>query len=122
MIRKQQVTVTTAGANGSATGSGTTAKPLNGRLLAVHIDYTGEPATCDVTIATVGTPVRTLLTKSDSATDAWVYPRVLVQGVTAADLTAIYDTFPIDDYLSVSVAQGDAAGTVICTFFVESYD
>lgn len=116
-IQTYKVSVAVAGAAGSATGSGTTSRPVNGRLRAVYINYTTQPATADVTITSTA-PTQTLLTRSNSATNGWFYPRVLLQDTAAANLTAVYDALPIDAYVSVSVAQGDA-GSVDVTLLVE---
>jgi hypothetical protein len=117
MIHSYKISVATAGAAGSAVGSGTSTRPVNGRLLAVYIDYTSQPATTDVTITST-LPTQTLLTVTDANTDAWFYPRVLLDSTVGADLTAIYDAFPVDGYVSVAVAGGDA-GSVDVTLLVE---
>lgn len=116
-IRTQTLTVTVAGSAGSAAGSAVTPAPLDGRLVSVHVDYTTQPATCDVTIA-VGAPSLTLLTLTNTNSDGWFHPRVLVDGVTGADLTAIYDTMPLFGYVTASVAQGDP-GSVAVTLVYE---
>lgn len=124
MIRTELVSVTTTGSNGSAAGSATS-HILTGRLIAVYIDYTNQPSTTDVTIATVNAPVRTLLTITDANTDAWFYPRVQVHGVTGTALTMdgtrlLTDTLPLNDYVGVTVAQGDSAKTVDVYLIYES--
>ena len=115
-VHTQKISVTTVGANGSAAGSAKSERPLRGELLAVYHDYTGEPNTTDVTIATVNAPVKTLLVITDSATDGWYYPRYIPHGPTGSALTATAGgdnvCHPIDDYVSVTVAQGDSAKTV----------
>lgn len=114
MIRKETVTVTVAGSAGSATGSGKTARAISGRLLAVYLDYTSQPATTDVTVATQEAPTLTALTVSNANTDAWFFPRQLMDGTTGVDLTGVYEALPIADHLVVSVAQGDP-GSVAAT-------
>ena len=112
MIHSQKISVTVAGAAGSAAGSATSARPLCGELLAVYIDHTSGAATADVTIATTHAPVKTLLTVTDSATDAWYYPRYIIHSEAAAALTGTSGgdraTHPIDGYVTVTVAQSDA--------------
>jgi len=117
-IRTYKITVTTTGSAGAATGTGQTSRPVNGCLKAIHLDYTDLPNTSDVTITTAGAPVQTLLTKANANTDAWFYPRALLDDTAGADLTAIYDEMPIDDYVNVSVAQADA-GSLVVTLLVE---
>lgn len=114
-----QLKVTTVGSAGSAAGSATTDTRVNGRILAVHVDYTSQPATTDVTLAST-LPTQTILTLTDSNTDALDYPRKLVQGATGADLTAIYDNFIVAGYLTATVAQGDAVTDgVVVTVYLE---
>lgn len=112
MIRKSAVTVTVAGADGSATGSAQFG-PVAGRVLAVHLDYTTQPATADVTVATVS-PAVTVLTVANANTDAWFYPRQLMDGTNGADLTGVYEAIAVADHINVSVAQGNA-GSVVAT-------
>lgn len=114
MIRKETVTVTVEGGAGSATGSGKTARPVSGRVLAVHFDYTSQPATTDTTLASQSAPTLTILTVSNANTDAWFFPRQLMDGTNGADLTGIYEALPVNDHLVVTVAQGDP-GSVIAT-------
>ena len=114
----EQVTVTVAGANGSATGSGKT-RPITGLLLAVHVDYTTQPATADVTIATAGStaPALTLLTLTDKNTDGWFFPRQAIHNTAGAAQTQ-YDIAPVADAVTVSVAEGNA-GAVTVTLVYE---
>jgi hypothetical protein len=109
MIETHKITVTVAGLAGSAAGSAKSRSVVSGRVLAIHLDYTSQPATTDVTIATNGTnaPALTMLTRTNSGTDGWFYPRVLLDDTAGADLTAVYDAIPVDDHLAVTVAQGD---------------
>lgn len=117
MIQTYKVTATVAGADGSATGSGTSTQVVNGRLLAVYIDYTTQPSTTDVTIATVGkspAPARTLLTVASANADGWFYPRVALQDTSGAALVyadggePLVDVQPVDDHVVVTVAEGNA--------------
>lgn len=119
MIRTQKVTVTSSGSNGSATGNGLTPYPVSGRVRAIHLDYTSQPNTCDVTVATNGTPVLTILTVTNANTDAWFFPRLLMDDTAGTDLTAIYDAAPVDDHLKISIAQGDDGRTVVATILYE---
>lgn len=123
MIRTEKLTVTTSGSNGNATGSGQTGV-ISGRILAVHIDFTSEPNTTDVTIATAHAPILTFLTITSSNTDAWYYPRAQVHGLTGTALTfdgtrTVNEPVPVDDHISVTVAEGDNAGTVAVTILYE---
>lgn len=117
MIETFTISVTVAGSAGSATGSGRSMAPANGKVVAVHLDYTTQPATTDVTVASEG-PAQTLLTITNANTDAWFYPRQLMDGTNGADLTGVYDALPVAGYLTVAVAQGDP-GSVVATILVE---
>ena len=104
-IAIQQVTITTAGGAGNASGSGTTI-PIQGFLLDVYLDYNAAaPATTDVTIsdATFGN----LVVKSNNATDVWLAPRKQTCDPAAAD-TGLYDLIPLKGPLTIAVAQCDA--------------
>jgi hypothetical protein len=123
MIQTERVTVAVAGAAGSGAGEGTTRKPVNGKLVAIHLDFVTQPATTDVTITTPGAPSKTLLTTTDVNTDGWYYPRYVVHSEVGAALTGTAGgdrtMHPIDDYIKVVVAQGDP-GSVIASFLYES--
>lgn len=111
-----KVSVTVAGSAGSATGTAST-QILNGKLLAVHVDYVSQPATTDVTI-TANSPSMSVLTLTNANTDVWKYPRQLLDGVTGSALTGVYEPLPIFGAVSVSVAQGDP-GSVVVTLVLE---
>lgn len=114
MIRKETVTVTVAGTAGSATGSAKSTRAVEGRVLAVHLDYTTQPGTADVTVATQSAPALTILTVNNAATDGWFFPRQLMDGTDGADLTGVYEPLLVSDHLLVSVAGGDP-GSVAAT-------
>lgn len=109
-IRTQQVTLTPAGSAGSATANGQTGV-ISGEIMAVHLEYTSQPATTDVTIATANAPVNTILTITNAATDGWFYPRHVVHGETGTALTGTAGgdrtPVPVDDHIKVTIAQGD---------------
>ena len=117
-IKYERISVTVTGSAGSATGSGTS-RPITGRVLEVHVDYTNQPATADVTIATAGSthPVLPLLTVTNNGTDNWYLPRRAAVDPAGGALTA-YDVMPVADAISVNVAQGDP-GSVAVTILYE---
>lgn len=104
-MRTYKITVTIAGAAGSATGTATSIRPINGELYGIYLDYTSQPGTTDVTITSTN-PTQTLLVRSNSGTDGWFYPRVTICD-TAAGALLFYEEAPIDAYVNVAVAQGD---------------
>jgi hypothetical protein len=104
-IFSQQVSITTTGSAGSATGSGT-AIGINGFLLDVYLNYhASAPATTDVTISdpTFGT----ILVRGNTITDAWHMPRKETCDSTGAG-TGMYELIPVNDTLTISVAQCNA--------------
>lgn len=119
MIDIVQIKVTTVGSAGSAAGTATYGAKVNGKILAVEVDYTSQPATVDVTLTST-LPAQTILTLTSTNSDALDYPRKLVQGTDGADLTAIYDKFIVAGLLTVTVAQGDAiTDGVVVTVYLE---
>lgn len=122
MVKFEQIIVTLTGASGSAAS----ARPISGKIVGVHLDYTDIAAgTCDVTIATNGNtiPATTVLSRADSVTDGWFYPQVALHSTAAAAITydgtrPIYGPLYVCDYVTVSVAQADA-GTVTATILYE---
>jgi hypothetical protein len=118
-IRTQQLTVAVAGADGSATGSGVTERPVHGVIRAIYIDYVTQPATCDVVVAETAAPAQTILSKADANTDAWFYPVANAHlNTSAAAITGEHVLIAVSDYLTVTVAQGNA-GSVIVTIVYE---
>lgn len=116
MIDFVTISVTPAGSAGSATGNTTTNAPVNGKVLAVYVDYSAStPATADVTIATSGGnyPANTILTVSNNNSDGWYYPRHTVHDEVAAAITyngtqEVHEPVPVADAVKVTVAQTDA--------------
>lgn len=109
--------ITTSGVDGSATGTATSDHPLVGNVLALYINYSAaQAATSDVTIAS-GSPSMPILTRSNSATDGWFFPRAATCDITATASTfdgtrPVNDKIPVHDYVTVSVAQADDTETV----------
>lgn len=123
-MRQITLAVSTSGVDGSATGTETTNYPLDGRLAAIHLDYSAtQAATTDVTV-TGGNPATTLLTVTDNKTDGWYYPHAVAQDAAGANVTydgtrPIYIPTPLAGYLTVAVAQADDGETVTVTVLWE---
>jgi len=104
--------LTTAGADGSATASGTTAIPggIQGFLYAIHVKplVAGWATTTDITITEVGGPARTILTLTDKSSTAVTYPvRVAEVGSTGA-ATGGYAPLAVDAVqFTVAMAQAN---------------
>jgi hypothetical protein len=122
-MRDYRIRVTTEGADGSATGTGTSEVPVQGRIDAVYLNFhASAPNTTDTTIAVTladGSSV-TLLTVTNSATDAYKQPRI--QNVDSANsaITGSYDAFICaGQYVTVSVAGSNAlTNAVVVTLLV----
>jgi hypothetical protein len=115
MIRTYIIDITTTGTAGSATGSGTTSRPVNGHLEAVKIDFTSQAGTADTTIVDgMGQPILTL---TNVNTDGWYYPHPDVHGTDGAQLNKHTGPMAIDSYITASVAQSNA-GSVQITLLV----
>lgn len=120
MIRVHTIAITTTGSAGAATGSAKTRDTVMGCIKSVYIDYTSQPGTADVTIATTGSnyPARTIFTRTNSGTDGWFDPRIQATD-TAGTAITWYDEIYLSDQVTASVAQGDA-GSVTVYLLVES--
>lgn len=109
----KKTTLTAAGSPGSATA--THDINVNGKIYAIKLDYTGLPATTDVTLSEGTTEV---LSRANSNTDETFYPRL---PATKADGSAstLTEVAPILAKLHVDVAGGDPDGTLVVTVFSE---
>ena len=107
-----------AGGNGAATASATSTIEIRGFVRSVYVKYNDAPpaGTTDVTIATKGTspnaPSRTILALTDAATDGWFQPQVNVHSTAGAAQAAVWTEIPIADYVTVTIAQANAADNV----------
>ena len=90
-IEKHVIKVSTTGSSGSATGSLVTALPPC-ELLAVYMNFhASAPASTDTTLSSPGDPVAvTLLTVTNSATDAWYYPSIQMDDNSGSAITGAY--------------------------------
>ena len=99
----------TTGADASATGSLVTALPYC-ELLAVYMNFHADaPASTDTTLSSPGDPVSvTLLTVTNSATDAWFYPTHQLDDASASAITGAYIPAIIHGNLLTELAGCDA--------------
>lgn len=115
------VLVTTTGTAGAATGTADS-EPIHGEIVAVKLDYhASAPVTTTVDLDELGGAARKILDKAASNTDVVHYPRVLMQGITGADLTAWYERHVLAGRkVRVTVALSDAlTGAVTATLIVK---
>jgi hypothetical protein len=108
-IEKHTLKVSTTGSDASATGSLVTPFPYC-ELLALYINFhASAPASTDTTISSPGDPVAvTLLTVTNSATDAWFYPTHQLDDASASAITGAYIPAIIHGNLLVEIAGCDA--------------
>jgi len=115
IIKRERVTVTTTGVEGSASGSNTTQAVINGQVLRIDVDYGTLTTTTDITIGQTNESVAALVvTKSDSVTDATYYPSVILtdNGGTARTYDGtrpVVMPYPAADQFTVTLAQTTAA-------------
>ena len=108
-IERHTVKVSTTGSDASATGSRVTALPYC-ELLAVYMNsHADAPASTDTTLSSPGDPVSvTLLTVTNSATDAWFYPTHQLDDSSASAITGAYIPAIVHGNLLTELAGSDA--------------
>lgn len=115
MIRRYTITIDVTGSNGSASGTGRTEVPVNGRLGAVKIDFTTQASTADTVI--VDELGQSILSLTNVNADGWWYPHPEIHDSTGSLINKHTCPFIISGYLSASVSQSNA-GTVEITFLI----
>lgn len=119
-IEKHVIKVSTTGSSGSATGSLVTALPPC-ELLAVYMNFhASAPASTDTTLSSPGDPVAvTLLTVTNSATDAWYYPSIQMDDNSGSAITGAYVPGLIHGNLLTELAGCDAlTDALVMSIFV----
>ena len=119
-IEKHIIKVSTTGSDASATGSLVTALPYC-ELLAARMDFhASAPGTTDTTLSSPGGPVAvTLLTITNSSTDAWYYPTHQLDDNTGSAITGAYIPAIIHGNLLTELAGCDAlTAALTLTVFV----
>ena len=122
-IRTETVTVTTTGSAGSATGT-STSNQMYGFLLDIYFDFhASAPATTDTTVA-YGTPANgNIIVLSNTATDVLHAPRKQASDATGAAISGVYDLFPLNGTVTISLAQSDAlTGALIARIRYVTFD
>ena len=121
-IERHIIKVSTTGSDASATGSLVTALPYS-ELLAVYMNFHADaPASTDTTLSSPGDPVSvTLLTVTNSATDAWFYPTHQLDDASASAITGAYIPAVIHGNLLTELAGSDAlTDALTMTIFVRT--
>jgi len=111
-IRTQNMTVTTAGSTGAATGSAVST-PMTGELLDIYLNYSSSAhVNTDTTISesTFGT----IMALTDVITDGRYAPRMAVHTAAGAAITNGFDRYPLcDSVITISLAQCDALAAAL---------
>lgn len=116
-----------AGGAGVATANTDFSTKVEGRVVAVYIDYKGTapPATTDVTVRTKGTspqaPSMTILKAENLNADNWFFPATPIHlHTTGAAIANEYERgVPIHDHINVLIAQADNDNNVDVWLLVE---
>lgn len=111
------ITPACTGVDGAGAATVTSSLQACGFVHSVYVQYTGDdPNTTDVTLTTQGTspkpPATTVLSKADSATDGWYFPRNLEHLNTSGAALTTHDKIAVDDYLVVTVAQANTGDII----------
>ena len=115
----------TAGGAGVSTANATTTTRVEGMLVGVYVKYNGSPpaGTTDVTVKTKGgdgaAPTTTFLTLTNAATSGWFFPRINIHNTSGSAQAAVWDYFPIWDFVTVTIAQANDADSADVWLMVE---
>ena len=118
----EKLSITTAGANGSATGNTTTNHPYGGRLVAVGLDFhASAPASTVVTITEVNGQARTLFAAPAGATDITYYPTVQLCNAIGGALTDVAHV-PFHDKVKATVTLSNALTACVVAYLYFEVD
>ena len=110
------------GGDGSATATATSTIKASGILYGVYAKYAGDdPATMDMTVATLGTdpsaPSYNLLVATDLVTDKMYLPRAVSHVATTGVASTTADQCqPVEDFVKVTIAQANDQGIDVSDF------
>lgn len=114
-VEEYDLSITTTGSAGSATGNATTSGLPRGKILAVYAG-TGMPATADWTFS-YPAPASIPLFVLTNFQSGWAVPKLPVYQGGAA-VANVGDSVVVNREVNVAIAQGDAA-TVVLKFLIE---
>jgi len=121
-IERHVIKVSTTGSDASATGSRIVPLPYC-EILAARMDFhASAPGTTDTTLSSPGDPVSvTLLTITNSATDAWYYPSIQLDDNSGSAITGAYVPAIVHGNLLVELAGSDAlTDALTLTIFIRT--
>ena len=124
--RVQWSTGATTGGAGAGTATGYSPH-VEGRVLAVHVDYVGSPpaGTTDFTLSDESDPAsESIVSLTDQATDIKVYPRRLLETNDGTDVTydgtrKVYGHYVVHGRLEAVIAQANNDDSVTVTVWIE---
>lgn len=117
-IRRETVTITTSGGDGTSSGSAITSKVVEGVFLEMYPDYDASaPSTVDFTVTEKNSsPATPVISLPNTNTDQWLAPRrTLVNAADGSALPGPVDYISVADYLEVSIAQANNNQTFVVT-------
>ena len=120
MVEVHKIAVRTTGDDGEATGTGYSARGVNGEVRALRVDWGATaPGTSDIDVVVEdddNRPEVTLYSKDDSVADAWVYPRVQSTDTGGSAITG-QDQHPLaNGRIKVSVAESNALDPAVTVY------
>ena len=121
-IERHVIKISTTGSAASATGSRIVPLPYC-EILAARMDFhASAPGTTDTTLSSPGDPVSvTLLTITNSATDAWYYPSIQLDDNSGSAITGAYVPAIVHGNLLVELAGSDAlTDALTLTIFIRT--
>lgn len=115
VLKRERLTVTTAGATGSASGSRATSAIIQGEIVRIDVDYGSLTTTTDITIAQTNELVSNpIVVKANNITDTTFFPTIILTDNSGTART--YDgTRPVvsryyaADQVTVTLGQSTAA-------------
>ncbi len=119
-LNTRKFRIDAAGAAGAAAGNKVLSFPTPAVIKAVRVDYTGQPATVDVTLENMG---RTVVLNTNAGADVIVQPVVPATDPAGAAAPAGDDRWVpliVHGDVTIAVAQGNAAAPAVeVTLFYE---
>lgn len=112
-MNTRKFTIATTGGAGVATGSKVLTFPTPATVRAIRIDYTGQPATVDVTLTNMG---RVLTLNTNTGADTIIQP--VVPGTTPAGADAAagdnkWVPLVVHGDVTIDVVQGNASAPAV---------
>ena len=123
LSKLDQISVTTTGSAGSASGNATSSRMAMGEIVKIYVNFNASaPNTTDITIETATAPTETILVDANSCTDAWFYPARAHALNTDGSAINSWSRVWVEDYVKVSLAQCDALTAAVVVDIWYNYD